>query len=535
MRDGWLENPLLYAKHRLELTGHRLAALRGWRRLAIAFVLGLVSALAFPPVYAMPLLWLVYPCLLWLLDGATTHRQAFTIGWAFGFGQFAAGFYWLTNSMFTDIAQWWWAVPFASTILPILLGLLPGFALMMWWRMRLSGLMRLLGFAAWLMIGEWIRGHFLTGFPWNLTAQGWIGWLPILQSFSFLGAYALGFITIAAASLPSLLARRDLPAEKAIAAISLGIGIFALLALWGEARLHAATNDTLPGLTFRLVQPNISQSEKWSRARAQQHFTTLLKLSREPTTGDAPPNVIVWPETAVPYPLDLSPAIPRAIASVLRRPGWVLTGALRMERTGDDSAAYYNSLEIVDEHGDRLAHYDKTHLAPFGEYMPFRNVLHLDALAVGSQDLTPGAGPVTLTMPGLPPFSPMICYEAIFPETIVDPAHRPAWLLQITNDGWFGISAGPYQHFAMARARAVEQGLPLMRAANTGVSGAVDSYGRILAVLPLGSQGFLDVPLPLALDRQPFYGRHGDLLFALMEGAFFVLTIYLGVWRRHID
>ena len=476
----------------------------------------------------MPLLWVVYPCLLFLLDGAATHRQAFAIAWWFGFGQFFTAFYWLTFSMFTDIAHWWWAVPFASTILPILLGFIPGFAVMMWWRERQTGLMRIAGFAAWLTVGEWIRGHFLTGFPWNLTAQGWIACLPLLQSFSWLGQYGLGFATIAAAAAPALLGDGAYPARRGLAAAAGGIAMFAALAAWGEYRLAETLDPGSTDLVFRLVQPNVSQSEKHDLSR--DHFATLLRLSEQPSAGSQP-RFFIWPETAVPYPLDMSPEIPKAIASVLQPGGLVLTGALRREPGPDGHMRYYNSLEVVDSEGRRLAHYDKTHLAPFGEYMPFRNVLPLDALAVGSQDLTPGTGAETISVPGLPPFAPAICYEAIFPETIVDPRHRPAFLVQVTNDGWFGVSAGPHQHFAMARARAVEQGMPLLRAGNTGVSGAVDSFGRLIGKLKLGETGFLDVALPRALSRPPFYAVHGDLIYAMILLTYAGLS-KLGIGKR---
>ena len=470
---------------------------------------------------ATPLLWLVYPCLLFMLDGAKTHRQAFAIGWWFGFGQFATAFYWLTYSMFTDIAHWWWAVPFASTILPILLGFIPGFAVMMWWRTHRTGLFRIVGFATWLMICEWIRGHFLTGFPWNLTGQGWIEWLPVLQSFSWIGAYGLGFLTVAAASLPALLADPARAPRQGWMAVAGGIAMFAALAGWGEYRLATTPDPGSTGLVFRLVQPNVSQSEKWTPGLAQIHFETLLRLSLAPAKGPAP-RFFLWPETAVPYLLDSDRRIPEAIASVLHPGGLVLTGVTRLDTGPDGKRQYYNSLDVVDAQGDQLAHYDKTHLAPFGEYMPFRKILHLDALAVGSQDLTAGTGAETIRVSGLPPFAAAICYEAIFPETLVDARDRPGFLVQITNDGWFGISAGPLQHFEMARARAVEQGMPLLRAGNTGVSGAVDSFGRLLGTLALGSQGFLDVTLPRDLPAAPFYARFGDLIFAMM------ITLYVG-------
>jgi apolipoprotein N-acyltransferase len=402
----------------------------------------------------------------------------------------------------------------------MLLAIITGLAVAAWWKMHLTGLRRIAGFAAFFILGEWVRGHILTGFPWNLTAHGWIGWPSLLQSYSFLGAYALGLLTIAAAATPALIGESTYPARRAYGAAAIGIACLAALAAWGAYRLSAALPATVPGQIVRLVQPNIPQDEKWSQQLAQRHFTTLLSLSRQPAAGDRP-NVIVWPESAVPYFLDASPLLGRAIASALPPGGIALVGALRRVPRGEDWD-YYNSLEAVDADGNTIAHYDKSHLAPFGEYMPLRSILPLDSMAVGSKDLSSGAGAVTMSVPDVPPFSPMICYEAIFPGTIVDESHRPSWLLQITNDGWFGKSAGPHQHFAMARARAVEQGLPLMRAANTGISGATDAYGRLLGFLPLETQGVLDVELTSPLPRAPFYARHGDLIFYVGEAGIFL-------------
>ncbi len=470
----------------------------------------------------MPLLWLLYPLFIWQFDGITHKRQAFALGWCFGWGQFCAGLCWLSWSMFTDIERWWWAVPFSAAGLESLFAIYPGLLLLLWWKLPTRGIWRMLSFGACYAIAEWLRSTLFTGFPWNVTAHGWIAWLPILQSYALFGEYMLGLLTLCAAALPAMLAYET--SRKNIIAVAGGIGLFMVLAIWGWARLPAAPLAQIPDFTVRIVQPNISQSEKWSADLAQRNFERLLELSER-----LPPDnlkAVIWPESSVPYPLDYAPSIPRAIGTAAPPGGMVLTGTIRREKI-DGRLHFHNSLEAVDANGQRLAHYDKARLVPFGEFMPFRNYLPVNGLAVGDTDFDPGTGPVTLILPPVPPFSPLICYEAIFPQAAIDSAHRPAWLLNITNDGWFGASTGPRQHFAMVRARAVEQGLPLVRAANTGISGIIDPYGRVIASLPLLTEGTLDSSLPLGLAQPPLYSRLGEWPFLLG-----LIGIFLGSLRH---
>ena len=330
----------------------------------------------------------------------------------------------------------------------------------------------------------------------------------------------LGLLTIGAAALPALLAYDNRP--RVLATIGTGIGLFAALALWGWARVPAAAVATTPGFLVRIVQPNISQREKWSADFAQHNFQHLLELSERPAKPEL--KLVVWPESATPYPLDYAPEIPRAIGTGAPQSGYIATGTVRREKI-DGHWHFYNSLQVVDGAGAIVAHYDKSRLVPFGEFMPLRHYLPVNGLAVGDVDFDAGTGPMSLELPGTPAFSPLICYEAIFPQAAVDPAKRPDWLLNITNDGWFGNSTGPRQHFAMTRARAVEQGLPLIRAANTGISGVVDPYGRVVTSLPLLTEGVIDTALPEKLTKPPLYTRVGDwpffaLLFFILAGGF---------------
>ncbi len=473
----------------------------------------------------MPLLWILYPLFIWQFDGISRKRQAFALGWCFGWGQFCAGLCWLSWAMFTDISHWWWAVPFSAMGLESLFALYPGLLLLIWWKLPTRGIWRMLSFGACYALAEWLRSTLFTGFPWNVTAHGWIAWLPILQSYALFGEYMLGLLTLCAAALPALLAYDS--SRKTIEAISAGIGIFVVLALWGWWRLPTTALAQIPDFTVRVVQPDISQSEKWSPDFAQHNFERLLELSERLPPPDL--KAVIWPEAAVPYPLDYSPKIPQAIGTAAPTNGLILTGTVRREKI-DGERHFHNSLEAIDGSGQRIAFYDKAKLVPFGEFMPFRHLLPVNGLAVGDTDFDAGTGPATLTLPHIPPFSPLICYEAIFPEAAVDPAHRPAWLLNITNDGWFGASTGPRQHFAMVRARAVEQGLPLVRAANTGISGIIDPYGRVITRLPLLTEGVIDATVPERLQKPPLYTRVGELPFALT-----LLVIFAGGLAGYIS
>lgn len=278
----------------------------------------------------------------------------------------------------------------------------------------------------------------------------------------------------------------------------------------------------MPGVRLRLVQANIDQRMKWEEAERANTLRKYLALSTQP--GPMPVTHVVWPETALPYFLSSDPELLRILSRIVPPGGLLLTGAVRAE-PGNGSYRVWNSIHAIDDGGQVVATYDKVHLVPFGEYVPLRNVLPLDKITPGASDFTAGPGPRTLVLPGLPPVSPSICYEAIFPDALVAPTEpRVQWLLNVTNDAWFGQSAGPHQHFASARLRAIEQGVPLVRAANTGISAVVDPYGRVLAHLALGSEGVLDSPLPLALPPTP-YARLGDLALLIMLAIAFGLIL----------
>jgi apolipoprotein N-acyltransferase len=505
-----------------------MAGLSGWRRYGLALLLGAAAAAALPPVDLGPMLVVAFPGLLWLDDGSAAPLESFALGCAFGFGFFVAGLYWIAAALFVDIARFWWLVPFAVAGLPVLFALYVGLALLAVHLaaryLRLPATARVFAFAVAWTAAEWVRGHALTGFPWNLIGYAWSGGFPggiaLLQSVAWVGIYGLSFATVLAAALPALL---GVPAPAPISAIrrgapAIGAGLLLLApAVAGAVRLERSpAADTATWL--RIVQPSIAQNLKWDEAAAATNFRRLIALSGAATLH--PIVAILWPEAAVPFFLERDPMARREIASVVPRDGYVITGALRANPPPESVEKVWNSLEAIDGAGEIVARYDKVHLVPFGEYVPFRKLLLFNKITAGTIDLSAGHGPRTLSLPGLPPFAPLICYEAIFPGAVVDEERRPDWILNITNDAWYGRSSGPFQHFAIARARAVEEGLPLVRVANNGVSGVIDALGRVPARINLDAVGYADVALP-APAEPTLYARAGDwmLLALLLLGA----------------
>jgi len=512
----------------VERCAARLAALTGWRRLLAACGLGVLSVGALPPFYLVPLLAVAFTGLLWLALGAKTPRAAFAIGWAFGFGHYAAGLYWITNALLVDAAKFGWLVPFAVSGLSLFLGLFAAAALYALHRLRARGFAQgwagPLGFAlAWTAV-EWLRGHILTGFPWNQIATVWAALPEMTQGAALFGAYGLTLLTVMAACAFAPLGEPGVSSLARRRALLLLLPL-ALSAVFGVWRMNDAENKNtldadVPGVNLRLVQGNIDQRLKWQDDVRVETARKYLALSAQPSLE--PISAVIWPETALPFFLADEPELRAALGQLAGRlagPGHpgalVITGTPRAER-----APYrvWNSVQAVDGRGEIVATYDKFHLVPFGEYMPLRWLLPFDKITAGAVDFSAGPGPQTMALPGLPPASPLVCYEVIFPGNVTDPRARAGWLLNVTNDGWFGISTGPHQHLASARLRAVEEGLPLVRAANTGISAIIDSYGRLRMSLALGRAGVLDGALPAALPPTP-YARFGDFIFLMLFAA----------------
>ncbi len=523
----------------LQRTALWIAGLTGWRRHGLAAILGALAAKAMAPVDlapffngavdVTPVLVVSFSGLVWLLDGSVSRRDAFMLGWCFGFGFFVAGLYWIAAALFVDIAQFWWLVPFTVTALPAGLGLITALALLLAYEARrrfgLIGSSRILALALAWSAAEYLRGHVLSGFPWNLIGYAWAGAMPdtlglpgslaMLQLASLTGIYGLSLVTVTAAALPARLGDFGRGRWGAIAAAALLIAVPAAAGAW---RLAQDNGETVPGVTLRLVQPSIPQTLKNDPQAEVQNFRRLLALSA--AQGADKITAIIWPEAAAPPLLERYPNLRQAIAAVVPRGGLLITGAERAEpRQGWPPQHVWNSVLALDDKGDIVGTYDKAHLVPFGEYVPLRGILPMEKIAPSIGDFSAGPGPRTLSLPGLPAVSPLVCYEAIFPGAVSDPQHRPHWLLNVTNDAWYGRTPGPLQHLASARTRAVEEGLPLLRAANNGISAAIDPYGRVLARLDLDAVGVLDERLPRDLPPT-LYTQFGDSIYAALALLF---------------
>ena len=511
----------------------------GWRRRLIAFAAGASGALALPPLDLWPLVVVPMTLAVWLMDGAvgTTRRQrfrsAFAAGWWWGFGFFVAGLWWLGAAFLVEADKFAWALPLGVVALPAFLAVFPAFAFgaaRLFWP---KGAGRILVLAALLGTSEWLRGHGLTGFPWNVYGMMLTGEVHLEQVASLFGLYGLTLFAVAIGAAPATLGT-GMGRSGRWAPTCLAVASLAAFFAYGFWRVPSAPSPLVAGVKLRLMQPNLPQDAKFNGNNGAAILEHYLELSDRATSPQTPGlqavTHLIWPESAFPFLLGRTPQALSRIAAALPPDVTLITGAARAGEIlpGEGRPPIYNSIQVVNDEGVIVASYDKTHLVPFGEYLP--PILGTLIRAVGLSQFvsipggfSSGNAHLPLAIKGLPNAAPLICYEAVFPGAVVPRGARPAFFLNVTNDGWFGQTSGPYQHFAQARLRSVEEGLPLVRVANTGISGVVDAYGRVVASLPLGSEGVLDVGLPRP-GPLTVYARLGDLVFAGMLVLFLLLA-----------
>jgi len=519
---------------------HSIVLAWGWRRAAIALVAGAASTLALAPFNAWPVLVLTFPVLVWLVDGASAGRlggvaAAAIAGWWFGFGYFLAGLYWVGYAFLVDADKFAWLLPIAVVALPAGMALYTAFGLALARLLWTRGAPRIVTLAGALTVAEWLRGHVVSGFPWNAFGYTLTGPLVLAQASALVGLWGMTFLAVFIFASPAVLADHAADTPRRFLAPLAGVAILVALAGYGAIRLTQTPTSFVPGVRLRIMQPNLTQDERFNYGAKQQVMSRYLALSDRATgtetSGVKDVTHLIWPESAFPFYLAREAEALAQIASLLARHTVLITGAVRAAAMAPSGAVRaYNSVYVIDRDGSIAGIYDKVHLVPFGEYLPFEDFL--ESLGLISLTKMPGgflAGDRRrlMTVPGAPAMLPLICYEIVFPDEAVPRGERPGWLLNLTNDGWFGISTGPYQHFQQARVRAIEQGLPLVRAANTGISGVVDPLGRIIKELPLGAEGVIDSALPQPIAPTP-YVRAGDYVaYAFVAGA-----LLLGLARR---
>ncbi len=475
-----------------------------------AIILGALSTFSFAPLYFLPALFVSVWGLLRLLDNSQTSRQLFERIYSFGFGFFTTNLYWIGFS-FCAIDLGWVGIPAVLTLSAFLalFFVINGFFILPFAPFTIE---RRIAFAVGFAICEWLRGHILTGLPWNLVGSIWgaytwpylndIG-LSILQITAWIGIYGLSFLTMLVVVL--------ITGTHRLCRIIALAGIIAC-ALFGGMRLMRTPTELLP-INLRLIQPSLDQRLKWLSSSFERNLELQLGLSS--LEAERPLAAIIWPEAAITTFLNESLELREILSSVAPKNGYIITGTPRRE-----DGKVFTTLSVINENGDIPYHYKKSHLVPFGEYVPFKQYLPVEKLTSGTLDYSESDGLRTLDVPGLPPFSPLICFEALFPGEVISKAvntKRPLWLLNITNDAWYGVSAGPYQHLALVRIRAIEEGMPLVRVANNGLSAVIDPCGRVAHKLGLYDIGFIDFELPKALPTT-LYNR-------IKEGAFWALLM----------
>lgn len=529
----------------------------GWRRRGLAALAGAIGALAMAPTDLVPALIVPMTVGVWLLDGCDPGSSgaadggrrrwaavlaAADVGWWLGFGYFVAGLWWLGSAFLAEADRFAWALPLGVLGLPAYLAIYTAFGCVLARLFWSAGPGRVVVFAVALTAAEWLRGLLLTGFPWNEFGMALGGNVTLAQAASLVGVHGLTVLAVAMAAAPATLADGGRALGRTGPPLAALLLLLALAA-FGLDRLSAPDPADVAGIRLRVMQPNTTITSDFTYANKDEIVRHYLALSDRATspgiTGLADVTHLVWPESAFPFILSRDAEALSTIGAALPGTMTLVTGAARLEHgppgpDGKPAPLFYNAVQVVTSGGSIVDSYDKVHLVPFGEFLPLDRLL--TGLGVKRFVDVPGgfqAGDIrrALTVPGLPPVAAIVCYEAIFsgevvPHELRTGPQRPGLLLNVTNDAWFGQTPGPSQHFAQARLRAIEEGLPLIRSASTGISAIVDAHGRTRAALPVGAESVIDGTLPGALPPTLF-GRYGNvvpLIGLLLIGVGIVAT-----------
>lgn len=475
----------------------------GIKRYFLSFFLGCLTGLALSPTYLIPLAVIGLTSHLWQIDSCTNKKQSFWLGWFFGLGFFVTGLYWISFALLIDIRTFGWMIPFAMFGIPAVLAFYSAICSLITFKVSCKGYKKVILFAAIWTTLEILRGFLFTGFPWNLIGYIWTFSDSMLQITSIMGIFGLSLLTVFVFAMPYSInwEKKVKNTKPTILALLLLFAIF----IFGQYRLSNGNNSFHPD-KIRIVQGNIAQNNKWDARNSQKILNKYI--SQSVSAGFEDVKYILWPEAAVPFYIEDDSPLITILGSAVPQDGYLLTGTIHGLENG---SVVYNAIHTINQYGEVAAIYHKSHLVPFGEYVPLRSILPIDKITPGQVDFSKGDGITTLDIKGMPSFSPLICYEAIFPNKVIDKNTPPQFMINVTNDAWYGNSSGPYQHFNMVKVRAVEHGIPLIRAANTGISGVIDAYGRIIARTSLGEDAVLDSKIPQSLTSPTLYTKFGNL------------------------
>lgn len=480
------------------------------------FILGALAAFGLPPVDFWPVTFITVPLALWIFarEMGGGYRRIALLSWLYGLGYFIAALHWIAFAFFVNPERDLW-------MMPIAVGSLAAFMAMFWMAaVTLGSIAVKRGYPIWLTLPavlallEWVRGWVFTGFPWAVFGQQTDGMFGVEQLASVIGMTGLTLMVwLWGGALYGAIFET---ARRRWIAVAI-IVTFPLALIWGQWRLSANPTAYVPNVMVRLVQPNINQNEKWLEGHARKIYDTLLGLTARPSSTGQPITHVIWPESSVPFLIEESAKGKAELANAMPPGAILLVGAVRRD-AANEQAHYFTSILIMNDKAEVLNHYDKWHLVPGGEFLPLAWLLEplgLRKVVSLPESFTAGPGPQTLPVPGAGFAGLSICYEAIFPGAVAGPDVRPNWLVNVTNDAWFGKSTGPYQHLAQLRLRVIELGEPAARAANTGISAIIDPLGRITFQSPIGVADAYDMALPQPI-AETLYSRWGDCLFFML-------------------
>ncbi len=506
--------------HSVNLIRDNLHRLKLFPAAILTFLLGALSGLAMPPYDQWWIFGITFPAVLILIQRVKlTH--ALTLGWSFGFGYFLVALHWIGYAFFVNASTDLWMMPFAVGGLAAFLAIYWGLAVALTRHFSAKGFEPVFLAPVFFTAMEYLRGHLFSGFAWAAPGLAVDGMGGLSQLAYLVGMEGLTFLILLwASAIFSLLQGKRLLPLMVLALLPVSWG-------WGEWRLAQTPTQFSETVFVRIVQPNLSEDDEWRSKNARLIFDRLLALSAQPSQLTKQITHIIWPESVVPFLIDESPNALSEVGQMLGENRILMTGAVRRSET-DPKADYFTSVLVIDGNSKVIGHYDKSHLVPGGEFLPlawlleplgFRQVVSLP------ESFKAGKGPESLRIPGAGLVGAQVCYEATFPRETVDPLNRPDWLVNVTNDGWFGQSTGPWQHLAQFRLRTIEQGLAGVRSANTGVSAILDPFGRYLVKSPLDVEAVYDGPLPLSL-APGVYARFGDyvLLSLILIGLLLAFT-----------
>ena len=514
--------------------------LSGWRRTLVAILAGAIAVLGQAPYDFPAACFVSFPVLVWLLDGSAAAvrpglwgrlKPSFATGYWFGFGYFLAGLWWIGGAVLVEADAFAWALPFAVFGIPLLLAIFYGIACAIARLIWSDGLGRIFALAFGFGVAEWLRGFVLTGFPWNAIGYAAMPTPLLMQSVEIVGLLGMNMLAVFVFAAPALLTS----ARGAVVGIALAAVIAMAHVGYGYYSMSLPASELVAKLPVRLVQPNVDMAEKWDPAVRDRIFKSMLELSsRPPADGSPPPKLIVWPETSVPYIFSENPGALAAIGETLKDGQTLIAGAVREEGASAEGARYYNSVIQIDDSGQIVDAVDKVHLVPFGEYLPFEELfsrLGIRQLISGPMNFVGGSERHSLTISGGINITPYICYEAIFPALMPQVASGGV-LLNVTNDAWFGDTPGPYQHLRQAQIRTVETRMPLIRAANTGISAKIDASGVLAQGLALNVAGTIDTIVDVPAPRSHWLAGKRPHFDIALFATFFLLAMVAKLARR---